>query len=332
MKRNKGVSYAKWGYIFSLPFVIAFLLFMLYPLIYTLVIGFTNMQGMMTPQLRILEDPLANFKSILANQSFQVAVKNTFVIWIVNFIPQIVLALVLAAWFTNNRSKIRGQGFFKVVLYMPNIITAATIAVLFQALFAYPKGVVNDLLITIGVLDSPHDFTVDGFAAKCIVAFIQFWMWYGYTMIVLISGILGISPELFEASEIDGANSWQQFFYVTLPNLKTIMLFTLVTSLIGGLQMYDIPKLFLNGGPNNATLTASVFIQNQAFSGSYMYNKAAAASMIMFVIICFFSAIMFYMMRDKDEAKMHKIIRQQEKLYKQKLKAEAKANAEKEGK
>jgi multiple sugar transport system permease protein len=139
-------------------------------------------------------------------------------------------------------------------------------------------------------------------------------------MIVLISGILGISPELFEAAEIDGASGFQQFWYVTLPNLKTIMLFTLVTSLIGGLNMFDIPRLFLNGGPNNATSTAALFIYDQAFSGSYMYNRASAASMIMFAIIAVLSAFVFFMLRDKDEAKLRKIIRQQEKAYKKQMK------------
>jgi multiple sugar transport system permease protein len=203
---------------------------------------------------------------------------------------------------------------------MPNIITAATIAILFQQLFQYPKGPVNDILISMGVLTAPHNFSIDGMAAKCIVSFIQFWQWYGYTMIVLISGILGISPELFEAAEIDGASGFQQFMYVTLPNLKTIMLFTLVTSLIGGLNMFDIPRLFLNGGPNNATSTAALFIYDQAFSGSYMYNRASAASMIMFAIIAVLSAFVFFMLRDKDEAKLRKIIRQQEKVYKKQMK------------
>lgn len=83
----------------------------------------------------------------------------------------------------------------------------------------------------------------------------------------------GNQPEIFESAEVDGANRIQTFFHITLPNLKTILLFTLVTSLIGGLQMFDIPKLFLLGGPDNSTLTTSVFIYNQAFSGSYLYNR-----------------------------------------------------------
>lgn len=320
MQPQKRVSYAKWGYIFAAPFMIAFLIFTLYPLLYTFFIGFTNQKGLMAPPLQILDDPFQMYKDVLASPNFRISLKNTFIIWGVNFIPQILLALVLAVWFTSTRRNIKGQGFFKVVLYMPNIITAATIAILFQQLFAYPKGPVNDILISLGVITSPYNFAIDGDVSKGIVAFIQFWQWYGYTMIVLISGILGISPELFEAAEIDGASGFQQFWYVTLPNLKTIMLYTMVTSLIGGLNMFDIPRLFLNGGPNNATSTAALFIYDQAFSGSYMYNRASAASMIMFVIIAVLSAFVFFMLRDKDEAKLRKIIRAQEKAYKKQMK------------
>jgi len=141
-------------------------------------------------------------------------------------------------------------------------------------------------------------------------------MWYGYTMITLISGVLGISPDIFEAAEVDGANRTQTFFLITIPNIKTILLFTLVTSLIGGLNMFDIPKMYLNGGPDNSTLTTSVFIQNQAFSGSYLYNRAAAASMIMFVIICILSAILFFALRDRDEAIANKERKRVERMRK----------------
>lgn len=130
---------------------------------------------------------------------------------------------------------------------------------------------------------------------------------------------------IFEAAEIDGANGIQKFFYVTLPNLKTILLFTLVTSLIGGLQMFDIPKLYLLGGPDNATLTTSVFIYNQAFSGSYLYNRAAAASMIMFAIIAVLSAIIFFLLRDKDEIALRKVVKAQEKAYRKKMREAKKA-------
>lgn len=317
MKRRK-LGYAKYGYIFSIPFVVAFLLFSLYPILYTAVIGFTDLKGVGVTQFHFLtSDPFGNFKTVLNNPSFRTAFKNTVCIWLLNFIPQILLALLLTAWFTDKRSKIAGQGIFKVLFYMPNIITAATIAILFAAMFGYPMGPINDMLMAFKFTEEPIYLLQNKTVARGVIIFIQTWMWYGYTMITLISGVLGISPDIFEAAEVDGANRMQTFFHVTIPNIKTILLFTLVTSLIGGLNMFDIPNLFINnGGPDNATLTTSVFIYNQAFKGSYMYNRAAAASMIMFVIIVILSAIMFFILRDKDEVALRRQIRQQERSYK----------------
>ena len=300
LEKKHGFSYAKYGYLFSIPFVIAFLVFNLYPTIYTIVLGFTDSKGLGNITFHILkDDPWKNFRAVLNAPTFKTAIVNTFTLWIMNFIPQITLALILTAWFTSRRNQIRGQGFFKVVFYMPNIITAASVAILFNALFGYPKGPVNDLLIQTGLRDSAFYFMNSGKATRWIVAFIQFWMWYGYTMIILISGVLGINPEIFEAAEIDGATDTQIFFQITLPNLRTILTYTLITSLIGGLSMYDIPKMLNNGNPNNATLTANMFIYNQAFQGSYMYARAAAASLIMFVIIAVLSALVFFLMRDR---------------------------------
>ncbi|GHV28695.1 cytochrome c biogenesis protein [Spirochaetia bacterium] len=304
--RRTSDSYSKYGYIFCIPFLLAFLIFSLYPILYTAIIGFTDLRGMGKTEFHFLANPFENFQSVLQNPSFRTSLKNTALIWILNFIPQIALALLLTAWFTNDRLKVKGQGAFKVLLYMPNIITAATIAILFNSLFAYPMSPVNHLAMKFGFISQPVNFLIQKATARGIVAFIQFWMWYGCTMIVLIAGVLGINPALFEAAAIDGATSIQTFFRITLPSLRTILLYTLITSMIGGLQMFDIPRLFLLGGPDNATLTASVFIYNQAFSGSYLYNRAAAASMIMFLIIAVLSAILFYVMRDKDAEKLKK--------------------------
>ena len=319
MKKKRAYDYARFGYIFSIPFVLAWLIFQLYPIFYTLLLGFTDLKGAGNTDFHILwSEPFKNFITVLKNKSFKIALGNTVVIWGLNFVPQILLALLIAAWFTNRRSTIKAQGIFKVLFYLPNIITQATIAMLFFQLTLYPKGVLNDLLIALKIFKGPVD--MQRIVAKGFVIFIQTWMWYGYTAIVLISGVLGISPELFEAAEVDGANQWQTFFRVTIPSIKTMLLFTLVTSLIGGLNMFDIPKLFQNGGPNNATLTTSLYIYNKAFQGGYLYGEASAASMIMFTIIVFLSCIVFYLLRDKDEVELRKLVRQQEKEYKRKMK------------
>ena len=155
--------------------------------------------------------------------------------------------------------------------------------------------------------------------------FIQTWMWYGYTMIIIISGVLGINPEIFEAADIDGANGWQVFWKITIPSIQTILLFTLVTSLIGGLNMFDIPNLFVrDSGPDNATLTTSVLIYTMAFKGGYMYNRASALSMIMFLIIVACSAALFFAMRDKEEVRLKKLKKQEMKARKLAMKNEAK--------
>ncbi|GHU95522.1 cytochrome c biogenesis protein [Clostridia bacterium] len=307
MRRHKTVSYSKWGYIFSVPFVAVFLIFSLYPIIFTTALGFTDLQGMGTKQFNFLSNPFANFENILTDPVFLKAFWNTCFLWICNFIPQIALALLLTAWFTNENIRVRGQGAFKILVYMPNIITAATIAILFNTMFLFPSGPVNELLLKLGFIDSPQELLRNEWVDRGIVSFIQFWMWYGNTMIVLIAGVLGISPTLFEAASIDGANGIQTFFRITLPNIRTILLYTLVTSLIGGMQMFDIPKLLLGTvGPNNSMVTTSVYIYNKAFAGRYLYNQASAASIIMFIVIGILSGVLFFVMRDKDAAKLAK--------------------------
>lgn len=305
MKKNKSFSYAKYGYLFSIPFVVVYAIFSLYPTLNTAILGFTDAKGMTgLTQWNFLpkEKFFNNFIQLFKNPMFMMSFKNTLILWVVNFIPQILLALLLTAWFTSRRNELRAQGLFKVIFYMPNIITAASIAILFNKLFAYPVGPVNSLLQNLHIIDEPINFINKVGTTRGIISFIQFWMWYGYTMIILISGVLGINPDLYEAAELDGASNSQMFWKITIPNLKTILLYTMITSMIGGLNMYDIPQLFNKGNPANSTLTTNMYIYNQAFSGSYMYARAAAASMVMFIIIAIASVLVFLAFND-DEGK-----------------------------
>ena len=305
MKNNKSFSYAKYGYLFSIPFVVVYAIFSLYPTLNTAILGFTDSKGMTgLTQWNFLpkEKIFNNFVQLFKNPMFMMSFKNTLILWVVNFIPQICLALLLTAWFTSRRNELRAQGLFKVIFYMPNIITAASIAILYNKLFAYPIGPVNSLLQSLHIIDEPINFINKVGPTRGIISFIQFWMWYGYTMIILISGVLGINPDLYEAAELDGASNSQMFWKITIPNLKTILLYTMITSMIGGLNMYDIPQLFNKGNPANSTLTTNMYIYNQAFSGSYMYARAAAASMVMFIIIAIASVLVFLAFND-DEGK-----------------------------
>lgn len=300
--KNKGKfeRYNRYGLLFITPFFLAFLIFQLYPILYTIFLSFTDLKGW-NPNANIVG--LDNYAKIVENAMFVKSIKNTFILWGVNFIPQIGLALLLASWFTNLKLKLKGTSFFKVVFYLPNIITAASVAVLFYALFSYPMGPMNLVLTNLGVLEEPFDFFRSVGGTRLIVSFIQFWMWYGQTTIVLVSGILSIDNSLFESAMVDGANDGQIFRQITLPLLKPILLYTLVTSLIGGLQMFDIPFLLTNGNPDNSVMTITMFIYKQAFTGSRNFNVAATASVILLLLSIVLSTLLFRFFRENSKVR-----------------------------
>jgi multiple sugar transport system permease protein len=307
-RRIKSVSYAKYGYIFILPFFIVYCIFSLWPLIQTFILAFSE-NGTRTPAIIGLD----NFKTILAtpaegdfkalgiHDSFWNGMKNTIIIWVGNFIPQIALSLLLAVWFTDLRVKMPGKGFFKVVMYMPNIITAASVAGLFLSLFGDSQYSVVNTLFRSG--QEPWKIITSCWGSRILVMFIQVWMWFGNTMIMLMSGIQGINESLFEAAEIDGANSRQTFWRITFPLLKTIMVYTLLTSMIGGLQMVDIPYMLHTGNVvNDYIKTVAVFVY-EMFHANFAkpsFGYSGAASVILFIITSILGALVFYVQRDKD--------------------------------
>ncbi len=307
MKKKKTVEYGKYGLMFLVPFFLVFLIFQLYPLLYT----FYNSLIYSAKNGRYVTESFGfqNFTEYIftsGGSEFWNALFVTIFMWILNFIPQILLSLLLAAWFTDIKIKLKGSGAFKVIMYMPNIITAATIAVLFYSMFEV-QGPITTLLRDWGLVGQGGVLN-SGWTSFFIIAFIQFWMWYGNTMIVLCAGILGINPSLYEAASVDGASSRQQFFKITLPLLKPILQYTLVTSAIGGLQMYDIPQLFNDGGPIvvqggnsiNSTTTVVMLIKKYVDAGATQdYGKAAAYSVMLFIFTLIISLLFYRLTAEK---------------------------------
>ncbi len=312
-KKKKSIEYGRYGYYFILPFFIVFLIFSLYPLVYTIWQSFVEYYKARTDFVGPNFVFLDNFIDVLSkngklfNTETIATIGNTIVLWVLNFIPQILLSLLLAAWFTDSHVKLKGQGAYKVIMYMPNIITASCLAVLFRSMFDVNGGI-TVLCKKLGIVDETFLFFNSSLAVTLIIAFILFWMWYGNTMIVLIAGILGISPSLYEAAMVDGATSKQQFRYITVPLLMPILQFTLVTSAIGGLQMYDIPQLFNDGAPISSihgylsTETTAMLIKKYALSVQN-YGKAAATSVILFIVTLIISGIFVVATRDKSKKK-----------------------------
>ena len=325
-KSIKSISYAKYGYMFIAPFFIVYCIFQLWPLINTFRLSFYGNGKTLEPFVG-----LKNFQNILfgsetsipaqaIHEEFFNYFQNTIIIWLGNFVPQIILSLLLAVWFTDAKLKIPGKGFFKVIMYMPNIITAASVSALFLVLFGDGKyGAINSLLLSKEMIVEPIRFITDKTNSRILVMFIQTWMWFGNTMIMLMSGIMGINPSLFEAANIDGANSFQIFRKVTLPLLRPIMVYTLITSMIGGLQMFDIPYLLHTGNTLVPHIqTAAVFVYEKFHKTPYSpsYGYSAAASVILFFITGILGIFVFYFNRDKDEAERKKKLKKLKKQAK----------------
>ncbi len=298
--KHKSVSYAKWGYIFLIPFFATYFIFSFVPLISTFYNSFFENYRSGLTQIGPNFVGFDNYSKIL-NADLYKYTANTIIMWIMGFIPQIVIALLLAVWFTDLRLRLKATGFFKTIIYMPNLIMAAAFSMLFYTLFS-DGGPVNDILVDLGILKEPFRYMTSLWATRGLVASMNFLMWFGNTMIILMAGIMGIDTALFEAAAIDGAKPWKIFTQITIPTLRPIMIYVLITSMIGGIQMFDIPQIFTNGRgtPDRGSMTLIMYLNNHLFSKNY--GMAGALSVILFIMTAILSvAVFFTMTRDNSK-------------------------------
>lgn len=297
-KKRKSVSYAKWGYIFILPFFITYLIFSLIPLVDTVRFSFFEYYRSGIKQIGPNFVGWANYAELLKSDMITYG-KNTLILWVIGFIPQIVVALVLANWFTDARLKIHKLQFFKVVIYLPNLIMASAFAMLFFTLFA-DGGPINAMLMQSGILKQAYSFFSHAWSARTLVAVLNFLMWFGNTTILLMAGMMGIDSSLYEAAEVDGATSSQIFRKITLPLLRPILIYVMITSLIGGMQMFDVPQILTNGtgDPMRSTMTLIMFLNKHLFSKNY--GMGGALSVFLFIITGVLSLIVFRFNKIKD--------------------------------
>ena len=288
-REDRGISYAKWGYLFILPFFTAYILFTLIPQLMTFYNSlFMNYRDGLTqvgPKFVGLDNYVKLFSPDNSGSVGMIRYfGNTLILWLMGAVPQIVVALLLAVFFTSYRLNIRGQQFFKTVIYMPNLIMASAFSMLFFTLFS-PVGPVNQLVLAAGWADKAIDFLNIMISVRVLISLMNFLMWFGNTTILLMAGIQGIDQSLFEAAEIDGANSIQVFFRVTLPLLSPILVYTIITAMIGGLQMFDVPQVLTNGKgtPDRASMTMVMYLNNY-LKTSKNYGMAGAVSVVLFII------------------------------------------------
>ncbi len=297
---NRKINKDFYGYIFISPFIIIFLIFSLYPIVNTFYLSFTNTQLMSGFKGEVVG--LLNYKRLFETPLFVQSVKNTWKIWGLNFIPQITFALALAALFNNQRLKLRGANGFKAIYFLPNLLMPAAVASLFATLLSL-YGPINQLLLSMGIIEEGINYLSEPKYAVATVAFIQWWMWFGQTTIILFAGMTSISPTYYEAAMVDGASQFKMFRSITLPLLKPILVYTLVTSLVGGLQMFDIPYLLTKGGmgaPQGSIMTMNILMNMKRTSLAGDIGAAASVSVMIFIMSSITAVIIMKLLSDKE--------------------------------
>ena len=243
---------------------------------------------------------LENYKTLFTQGDIWIYAKNTMILWIMCFVPQIILSILLGAWFSDVRLKLKGSRFFKTVIYLPNLIMASAFSMLFFTLFS-DGGPINSILMQIGIISEPYKFLANTGSARGLIALMNCLMWFGNTTILLMAGMMGIDTSLFEAAEVDGATSTQVFYKITLPLLRPILVYVVITSLIGGLQLFDVPQILTNGtgDPMRSTMTLIMYLNKHLFSKNY--GMAGAVSVVLFLVCAALCVVVYFSLTKEDD-------------------------------
>lgn len=294
------VKFNRWGYIFLIPFFVTYIIFSLIPLFSTIYNSFFENYRSGLKQIGPNFVGGANYVNLLTTPEIWKYLGNTLIMWVGGFIPQIVIALLLAYWFSDPSLRLKGQRFFKTVIYMPNLIMASAFSMLFFALFS-DSGPVNQILMSLGAIKEPFKFFQFVGASRILVMLMNFLMWFGNTTILLMAGMLGIDSSLYEAAQVDGATASQVFFKITMPILRPIFIYVLITSLIGGLQMFDVPQILTNGRGNPMDALTTVIMLLNRYLTSKDVGRGGALSVFLFIVTGILSLVVFRINSSKEK-------------------------------
>lgn len=280
-KKMKQKDLFKNGNAFLILPVLMISIMVFIPMILALITSFQT-----GPAMNMTFNGLGNYQRMLNDTTFKKAFFNTFLYLIV----QVPIMLFLALFISNllNDKNLKMKGLFRTAIFLPCITSMVSYSLIMKSLFSQ-TGLVNNFLLTIGLLEHPIAWLTHPTWAKVLIIISITWRWTGYNMIFFLSGMQNIDPEIYEAADIDGASKWQQLIKVTIPNLKPIILFTSITSTIGTLQLFDEVKNITDGGPANATTTLSQYIYNLSYKFTPNFGYAAAVSFVIVVFIVLLS-------------------------------------------
>ena len=280
------------GWLFVAPAIALISVFMLYPILRSLVLSLYTGRGMMLKfsgtgnLVRLWNDPV-----------FWQALQNTVIFFIVQVPIMITMALILAAMLNN--PKLRYSGLFRTMIFLPCVSSLVAYSILFKSMFSL-DGVVNNTLLAIGIIGEPIGWLTDPFWAKVLIILAITWRWTGYNMIFYLAAMQNIDKSIYEAARIDGISATRRFLSITVPMLKPVILFTTVTSTIGTLQLFDEPMNITQGLISDVTLTLSLYIFKLSFRYVPNFGYAATVSYVIVVLVAILAFIQFYLARERD--------------------------------
>jgi lactose/L-arabinose transport system permease protein len=274
-------------YLFLAPFVVIFAVFLVYPIVDSLYLSFTSAQGSVADWIGF-----TNYRNLFTDGSFWKSLLNTAIILLVQVPVMLFLGVLLAV--ALNAKFIKGRPIFRLAVFLPVLIDTVTYSIVFSNIFNDHYGILNYLLSLLHI-PAIHWLQTPLWARIAIIIAIT-WRWTGYNAIILLAGLQSIPDSIAETAEVDGAGRMAQFFRITIPMLKPILLFCAILSTIGTLQLFTEPYLLTNGGPANATETPVMYIYQFAFQ-SFHFGYASAAAYVLTVIVAVLSYLQIRLSR-----------------------------------
>jgi cellobiose transport system permease protein len=296
-------------YLYISPFFIMFAIVGLFPIAFTAVISLQEWDLVRNSGTFV---GLEQYVWILNDPKFWTALRNTFSIFVLSSVPQLILALFIAAMLDRN---IRAKTFWRMSVLLPFVMAPVAVALIFSNMFGDNHGLVNNVLSDLGI--SPIPWHKDPFWSHIAIATMVNFRWTGYNALILLAAMQAVPREYYEAATVDGANAFRQFISITLPSLRPTLIFVIITSTIGGLQIFDEPRMFDNTGEGGAAqqwLTITLYLYNIGW-GEFNFGRAAALAWILFAIILAIGLINLFITRRlvRDEGGRGEIVRRRRK-------------------
>jgi len=284
--RQKGVEIykARWPYLFISPFYILFLIFGVYPVLFSLYLSFTEWKGL--GPIKFVG--LKNFEVLLKDKVFWQSMTNGIILFFL-YVPLMTFMALLLAVILNSK-RLRGFRFFRTLIFIPYIMNIVAAGFTFRLMLNQKYGLVNAMLGIFNIAPVPWLESVWG--GRVSLCLLVIWAWLGYNMVIMLAGLQTIPSDLTEAALIDGANPTQAFLYVTIPLMRPVILFSVVLSTMGSFNLFSEIYNLTNGGPVNATITPVIVIFNQAF-GNFRLGYASAMAYVYFIILFVLTILQF---------------------------------------